>query len=116
MTTAAGKSKRRIGVDKKRVLEQLKQVVDPELGVDIVNLGLVYDVEIKNSEIDKGVIVHVKMTLTSPGCPLAPIIHEEVEKAVMKVDGVDDVELEIVWDPPWSLDKVSKETRLLFGW
>lgn len=103
-------------VTKADVTKQLKEVVDPELGVNIVDLGLIYGVEIKNSETDKGAVVHVRMTLTSPGCPLAPIIHEEVEKALMKIKGVDDVELEIVWDPPWSLDKVSEETKLLFGW
>lgn len=103
-------------VTQKQVENRLKEVVDPELGVNIVDLGLVYGVEIKNLETDKGVVVHVRMTLTSPGCPLAPIIHEEVEKAVMRLKGVEDVELEIVWDPPWSLDKVSEETKLLFGW
>lgn len=106
-------------VTKIDVIGQLKEVVDPELGVNIVDLGLIYEVTVKvngKSKQEKGAIVHVKMTLTSPGCPLAPIIHEEVERALMKIKGVEDVELEIVWDPPWSLDKVSEETKLLFGW
>lgn len=104
-------------VTKAEVMKQLKEVVDPELGVNIVDLGLIYEVAVKSVKQDTGgVVVHVKMTLTSPGCPLAPIIHEEVEKSLMKIKGVDEVELEIVWDPPWSLEKVSEETKLLFGW
>jgi len=104
-------------ITKKVILKQLKNVVDPELGVDIVSLGLVYDViSSKPKSSPSSCLVKVIMTLTSPGCPLAPIIHEQVENALMELKGVDDVEVEIVWDPPWNMEMASKETKLLLGW
>lgn len=75
----------------------LEQVVDPELGVDIVNLGLVYDVDM-----DEDGLTHVTMTLTSMGCPLAPIIVDEVKKALADLPEVKDTEVHIVWNPPWT--------------
>lgn len=98
---------------KNKIIKQLKEVIDPELGFNIVDLGLVYDAKVK--PLGKGVKVIVVMTLTSPGCPLASVIHEGVEKAVMKLKEVEDVELELVWDPPWSIEKASREVRIVFG-
>lgn len=102
-------------VTKEKVLNQLKEVVDPELGINIVDLGLVYGVKITRGGKGEGLRVAVEMTLTSPGCPLAPVIHAEVERVVMELKEIDEVELQIVWDPPWSLEKASKEVRLMFG-
>jgi metal-sulfur cluster biosynthetic enzyme len=105
-------------VDKNKVLEQLKTVVDPELGVDIVGMGLIYGVRVscRPKSVPPSFIVRIKMTLTSPGCPLAPIIHKEVEEAVMKIRGVREVKLQLVWDPPWTPSRASEEVRVMFGW
>lgn len=96
---------------KDRVIEALEGVIDPELGIDIMNLGLVYDV--KMSEDNKHAIV--EMTLTSMGCPLAPIIVEQVETAMLSVDEVESVDVQIVWDPPWTKDKMSRYAKIALG-
>lgn len=96
---------------KDRVIEALEGVIDPELGIDIMNLGLVYDV--KMSEDNKHAIV--EMTLTSMGCPLAPIIIEQVETAMLSVDEVETVDVQIVWDPPWTKDKMSRYAKIALG-
>ncbi|MBS3133538.1 metal-sulfur cluster assembly factor [Candidatus Woesearchaeota archaeon] len=88
---------------------RLKKVNDPELGVSIVDLGLVYDVKI-----DNGMVV-VKMTLTSPACPVGPLIIQSVEEAVRKVKQVKGVTVNIVWEPPWNTDKISEETKMELG-
>nr|WP_154495705.1 MULTISPECIES: metal-sulfur cluster assembly factor [Bacillus] len=88
----------------------LEQVVDPELGVDIVNLGLVYDVDMdENGKTD------VTMTLTSMGCPLAPIIVDEVKKALADIPEVKEVDVQIVWNPPWTRDKMSRYAKIALG-
>lgn len=85
----------------------LETVVDPELGVDIVNLGLVYDVEMdENGQTD------VTMTLTSMGCPLAGTIVDEVKKALMDIPEVKNVEVNIVWNPPWTKNKMSRYAKI----
>ncbi len=91
------------------VFNALKGVIDPELGINVVDLGLVYGVEI-NEE-----VVRVEMTLTSPGCPLAGLIDQMVKSAVGKLKGVERVELELVWDPPWIPAMMSEEVREEFG-
>jgi len=91
------------------VFNALKGVIDPELGINVVDLGLVYGVEI-NEE-----VVRVEMTLTSPGCPLAGLIDQMVKSAVGKLEGVERVELELVWDPPWIPAMMSEEVREEFG-
>lgn len=93
------------------VREQLEEVIDPELGINIVDLGLVYNVEVD----DDG--VYILMTLTSPGCPLHGVIREEVTRHTTKLDEVepDDVELELTFDPPWNKDKMSDEARAQLG-
>ena len=91
------------------IFNALKGVIDPELGINVVDLGLVYGVEINEG------VVRVEMTLTSPGCPLAGLIDQMVKSAVGKLDGVERVELELVWDPPWIPAMMSEEVREEFG-
>ncbi|MDY6766532.1 MAG: metal-sulfur cluster assembly factor, partial [Candidatus Nanohaloarchaea archaeon] len=89
------------------VRDQLEQVIDPELGINIVDLGLVYDIDPETE--DGG--VHVLMTLTTPGCPLHEVFRSEVTKHVSELDDVDeeDVEVELTFEPPWSKEKMSDE-------
>ncbi|CAM3773190.1 metal-sulfur cluster assembly factor [Cytobacillus oceanisediminis] len=95
---------------KDSIMGALELVVDPELGIDIVNLGLVYDV--KMEEEGKAVI---DMTLTSMGCPLAGTIVEQVKAAVADIPEVKDTEVNIVWNPPWSKDKMSRYAKIALG-
>lgn len=94
---------------KETVLEQLKQVEDPEIHYNIVDIGLIYDVRI-----DEGMVV-VNMTLTSPACPVGPYIIAEVENVVKKMVGVTGVTVNVVWEPPWSPDKMSDEAKVELG-
>ena len=93
-------------VEKENVRNAMKKVLDPELGIDVVALGLVYDIKISNGE------VRVEMTLTSPGCPMAPQIMADAEAKVGKVKGVSKVIIEFVFDPPWNPDKMSDDARM----
>lgn len=93
---------------KEQVYTQLKTVMDPELHIDIVSLGLIYDVVVKG----KG--IKVVMTLTTPGCPLAPEIDRLVRQAIKPL-GEYEIELELVWEPAWTKDKMSEEARLSLG-
>ena len=96
---------------KDRVIEALENVIDPELGIDIMNLGLVYDV--KMSDDNKHAIID--MTLTSMGCPLAPIIIEQVETAMLGVDEIEKVDVNLVWEPAWTKDKMSRYAKIALG-
>jgi metal-sulfur cluster biosynthetic enzyme len=91
-------------------MEALENVVDPELGIDIVNLGLVYGVEVD----DEGK-ADVTMTLTAMGCPLAATIVEDVKRALSTVEEINDAEVNIVWDPPWSKDRMSRYAKIALG-
>ncbi len=104
-TTSEGKA----GPDVETLWESLSQVVDPELHMNIVDLGLVYEVKAEGGD------VSVQMTLTTPGCPYGPYLLHEVDQAARQVSGVDDVHLEVVWDPPWGPDKMSEEAKLQLG-
>lgn len=95
---------------KEEIIEKLKTVNDPELGIDIVDLGLIYDVAVN----EKG-IVTVKMTLTTPGCPLMAVFYQQVISAVKEITGVKDVKVEITFDPPWSPERMSKGARVKLG-
>ena len=95
---------------KQQVIEALKTVYDPEIPVNIYDLGLVYDLDVS----DAG-NVDIKMTLTSPGCPVAQTFPCTVECAVKAVAGVGEVKVEIVWDPPWSYERMSEAARLQLG-
>lgn len=93
------------------IWQQLKTVMDPELDVDIVSLGLIYEVEVSEKR------VKIVMTLTTPGCPLAPVIDRMIKEAVGQIVGVeeDQTEIELVWDPPWTSEMMSEEVKLQLG-
>ena len=97
------------GLTKEKITEELKSVTDPEMHVNIVDLGLLYDVKID------GGMVTVIMTLTSPACPVGPLILEAIEETVKGMQGVKGVNVEIVWDPPWGPDKMSDEAKMELG-
>lgn len=92
------------------VLDALKTVRDPEIPVDLVNLGLIYELLVK-----KGGVVFVEMTLTTPSCPVAASMPEEVKKAIEGVPGIEDVRVKLVWEPTWTMDRMSEEARLELG-
>ena len=94
---------------KEEVLEVLRQVEDPELGMDVVDLGLVYDVEVEGPK------VKVLYSLTSMGCPAGPLIAGDMERAAREVEGVEEVDLELTFDPPWTPDKMSDDAKLILG-
>ncbi len=95
---------------KQQVEEALRTVNDPELGIDIVNLGLVYNVEVDDDN-----NVYVAFTLTTMGCPIAPLIQEEIVAATSGIEGIGDVTSELVLDPPWTPDKMSPLARSALG-
>ncbi|MGD6801579.1 metal-sulfur cluster assembly factor [Rossellomorea vietnamensis] len=95
---------------KDSMMGTLEQVVDPELGIDIVNLGLVYDVDL-----DEEGKATVTMTLTSMGCPLAGTIVDQVKAALSDLPEVKETEVDIVWNPPWSKDKMSRYAKIALG-
>jgi FeS assembly SUF system protein len=95
---------------KRRIIENIKTCYDPEIPVDIWELGLIYDIHI-----DSDTTAHVKMTLTSPSCPVAGSLPGEVEEKVRAVSGIKDAEVELVWDPPWTPDMMSEEAKLELG-
>ncbi len=96
-------------VTKEVVYTQLKEVLDPELGVSIVDLGLIYDVQIRKNDIK------ILMTLTFPGCPLGGIIKKEVNDKLSAIKGLGKIDLEITFDPPWDLSKINPEVRAEIG-
>ena len=91
------------------VTDALAEVIDPELGLDFVELGLIYEVEIDGSTVD------VTFTLTSPGCPIGPQVTEQIEEFVGEVPGVDEVNPHMTFDPPWSPDKMSEDAKFALG-
>jgi len=91
------------------VVEALRQVEDPELGMDIVELGLFYDAEIDGPK------VKVTYTLTSMGCPVGPMIEEDISRVVREVPGVEAVEAELTFDPPWSPERMSEDAKFILG-
>ena len=96
-------------LDEKTVLDTLRQVVDPEINCNIVDLGLIYGVRID------GPNVTVQMTLTTQGCPMHQSISWGVKMALLNLDGVEDAQVEVVWDPPWNPSMMTKEGRALLG-
>jgi probable FeS assembly SUF system protein SufT len=96
-----------------QVWHQMKQVFDPEIPVDIVNLGLVYDCNL--SEVDSGTDVDVKMTLTAPGCGMGPVIAADAQARIMSLSEINDARVELVWDPPWNQDMISEEGKMKLG-
>jgi metal-sulfur cluster biosynthetic enzyme len=94
---------------KEEVVEVLRGVEDPELGMDIVDLGLLYDVEVEDSNVK---VIH---SLTSMGCPAGPMIQEGIHEAVAAIPGVENVEVELTWDPPWTPEKMSDDAKFILG-
>tara|TARA_B100001179_G_scaffold199360_1_gene159319 strand:+ start:40 stop:342 length:303 start_codon:yes stop_codon:yes gene_type:complete len=92
---------------KNRVIEKIKEIYDPEIPVNIYELGLIYKIEV-----DEKNKVNIDMTLTSPNCPVAESLPNEVKENIMKVEGVSDVNLNLVWEPPWEKDKMSEAAKL----
>jgi FeS assembly SUF system protein len=97
-------------VQTEQILNALKNCYDPEIPVNIVDLGLIYDLKVENDS------VYVKMTLTAPGCPAHTFLKEQVEQELLKVPGVKNAQVEIVWDPPWTPDRMSDAAREQLGW
>jgi metal-sulfur cluster biosynthetic enzyme len=98
-------------VSEKEVWEALREIVDPEIGANIVDLGLIYEVRIEN-----GNEIYVKMTLTVPGCPLMNVLPAQVEERLSQIEGVEKVTVQLTFDPPWTPDRMSKELREMYGW
>ncbi len=96
-------------IDADAVRKALRQVKDPEIGLNIIDLGLVYDVEVEDGE------VHIKMTLTSPGCPVGPQIMGDADQAARMLDGVTGVEVELVWEPFWTPERIDPKVRSILG-
>lgn len=97
-----------------RVWKVLGEIYDPEIPVDIVNLGLVYGVEVI-PQMEGGSVVNVQMTLTAPGCGMGPHLMAEAEMNIAALDGVKNVSVEFVWDPPWNQGMMSEEARMQLG-
>ena len=91
---------------KDKIIAEIKKIYDPELPVNIYELGLIYDIKVNGSKAD------IKMTLTTPSCPVAESLPKEVKEGAMQVEGVDDVNIELVWDPPWTKDMMSDAAKL----
>ena len=92
---------------KEKIISEIKKIYDPEIPVNIYELGLIYKIEIKD-----GKKVIIEMTLTSPNCPVAESLPNSVKQNILKVDGIKDVDLKLVWDPPWTKDKMSEAAKL----
>ena len=92
---------------KDKIIFEIKKIYDPEIPVNIYELGLIYKIEVL--EANK---INIEMTLTSPNCPVAESLPNEVKNNIMKIEDVSDVELKLVWDPPWSKDKMSEAAKL----
>jgi metal-sulfur cluster biosynthetic enzyme len=92
------------------VQEALSNVIDPELGLDFVELGLIYEIEVD------GGAVHVTFTLTAPGCPIGPEVEEQIEEFVSELDGVESVSSTMVFTPPWTPDRMSEDAKFALGY
>tara|TARA_B100001027_G_scaffold201365_1_gene161344 strand:+ start:97 stop:399 length:303 start_codon:yes stop_codon:yes gene_type:complete len=92
---------------KEKIIQEIKKIYDPEIPVNIFELGLIYKIEVIDNK--KAL---VEMTLTSPNCPVAESLPNSVKENILKIDGVEDVELKLVWDPPWTKEKMSEAAKL----
>ena len=91
---------------KNKIIEEIRKIYDPGLPVNIYELGLIYDIKVDGSKAE------IKMTLTTPNCPVAESLPKEVKEGAMQVEGIDDVDLQLVWDPPWTKDMMSDAAKL----
>ena len=96
-----------------QIWDQLKTCYDPEIPVNIVELGLIYDLNIE--DVEEGKNIGIKMTLTAPGCGMGPVIADEVDRKVNGIDGINNVSVELVWEPMWTRDMMSEEAQLELG-
>ncbi len=96
-------------ITEEKVFAALKNVFDPEIPVNVVDLGLIYDVKVEGGK------VAVKMTLTAPGCPMHTTISQSARDAILQVEGVEDAQVDVVWDPPWNPDMMTPEAREQLG-
>ena len=92
---------------KEKIIEEIKKIYDPEIPVNIYDLGLIYDIKVEDKNTAK-----VKMTLTSPNCPVAESLPKEVKDGIMQVEGIDNVDLDLVWDPPWNQTMMTEAAKL----
>ena len=92
---------------KDQIIEEIRKIYDPELPVNIYELGLIYDIKVKDEK-----FAIIKMTLTTPNCPVAKSLPKEVKEGAMQVEGIEDVDLELVWEPPWNKDMMSEAAKL----
>ena len=92
---------------KNKVISEIKKIYDPEIPVNIYELGLIYDISVKNEK-----DIAVKMTLTSPNCPVAESLPKEVKDSIIAIEGVEKVDLDLVWDPPWDKSMMSEAAKL----
>ena len=92
---------------KDQIIEEIRKIYDPELPVNIYELGLIYDIRVKDEK-----FAIIKMTLTTPNCPVAESLPKDVKEVAMQVEGIEDVDLELVWDPPWNKDMMSESAKL----
>jgi metal-sulfur cluster biosynthetic enzyme len=95
-------------ITKKKIIEALKEVVDPELGINVIDLGLIYDIKIEDEN------VFIKMTLTSPFCPMSQFLASEVENKIKEL-GAKNVKVQLVFEPPWSPERMSKKAKKLLA-
>ncbi len=91
---------------KEKIINEIRKIYDPELPVNIYELGLIYDIQIKGKKVE------IKMTLTTPNCPVAESLPKEVKEGAMQVEEIDDVDLQLVWNPPWNKDMMSDAAKL----
>src|ERR1700740_793781 len=101
-------------VSEEDVWNQLRQCYDPEIPVNIVDLGLVYDCRLIKKD-DGGTKVQVKMTLTAPGCGMGPAIAHDAQSKILSIDGIDEDDVQLVWDPPWNQNMISEAGRMKLG-
>ena len=91
---------------KDKIIAEIKKIYDPEIPVNVYDLGLIYDVQVNQKK------AKIKMTLTTPNCPVAESLPKEVKESAMQIQGIEDVDLELVWDPPWTKDMMSDAAKL----
>jgi metal-sulfur cluster biosynthetic enzyme len=99
-----------VKITKDTVLDALKAVIDPEIGINVVDLGLIYNIDISNNN-----IVKIKMTLTTPMCPLSTYLVENVRNTIQKISGVKKVDVDVVFNPPWSIERIKPDIREKLG-
>ena len=97
-------------IDRQDILDELRNILDPELQLNIVDLGLIYRVEVGEDHVE------IDYTLTTPGCPEGPLIEMEIQETLQEITDIDDIRVNLVWEPQWGPDKMSEELRLSLGY